>query len=167
MKKEISPPDTLIRILKIGTCTSLSGRSELTYHLGCNAESELHFRVVQNSGNGQFNANWVPLTLIEKLLTHHPADKPLTSRVMQPVFRGKSSNSPAFLLASLRAEGLVKAGDGKEGGYLLGDIGTFKQAMSALIAAGADLAVATDTPAESVKKKRSAKETASTTPEKA
>jgi hypothetical protein len=56
MKKEVSPSDTLIRILKIGTCTSLSGRSELTYHLGCNAESEIHFRVVQNSGNGQFNA---------------------------------------------------------------------------------------------------------------
>jgi hypothetical protein len=167
MKKEALPPDTLIRILKIGTCTSLSGRSELTYHLGCNADSEIHFRVVQNSGNGQFNAEWVPLTLIEKLLTQHPADKPLTSRVMQPVFRSKSSNSPAFLFASLKAEGLVKARDGKDSGYLLGDIEGFKQAMSALIAAGADLAVATDTPAESVKKKRSAKESASTTPEKA
>jgi uncharacterized membrane protein YgcG len=41
------------------------------------------------------------------------------------------------------------------------DIEGFKQAMSALIAAGADLAVATDAPAESVKKKRAAKETAS------
>ena len=167
MKKEISPPDTLIRILKIGTCSSLSGRSELTYHLGCNAESEFHFRVVQNSGNGQFNAEWVSLTLIEKLLTQHPADKPLTSRIMQPLFRGKSSNSPAFLFVSLKAEGLVKAGEGKDSGCLLGDIEGFKQAMSALIAAGADLAVATDTPAESVKKKRAAKETAISTSEKA
>ena len=167
MKKEISPPDTLIRILKIGTCTSLSGRSELTYHLGCNAESEFHFRVVQNSGNGQFNAEWVSLTLIEKLLTQHPADKPLTSRIMQPLFRGKSSNSPAFLFVSLKAEGLVKAGEGKDSGCLLGDIEAFKREMSALIAAGAVLAVATDTPAESVKKKRSTKESASTTPEKA
>ena len=167
MKKEISPPDTLIRILKIGTCSSLSGRSELTYHLGCNAESEFHFRVVQNSGNGQFNAEWVSLTLIEKLLTQHPADKPLTSRIMQPLFRGKSSNSPAFLFVSLKAEGLVKAGEGKDSGCLLGDIEGFKQAMSALIAAGADLAVAADASSEPVKKKRSAKESASTTPEKA
>ncbi len=167
MKKEVSPSGTLIRILKIGTCSTLSGRSELTYHLGCDAESEIHVRVVQNSGNGQFNANWVSLSVIEKLLTQHPADKPMTSRVMQPVFRGKSSNSPAFLFGSLKAEGLVKAGDGKDSGYLLGDIEAFKQAMSALIAAGADLAVAADASSEPVKKKRSAKEGASTTPEKA
>ncbi len=160
MKKEVSPPETLIRILKIGTCTSLSGRSELTYHLGCNAESEIHFRVVQNSGNGQFNAEWVSLTLIEKLLTQHPADKPLTSRIMQPVFRGKSSNSPAFLFVSLKAEGLVKAGEGKDSGYLLGDIEAFKQAMSALIAAGADLAIPTDATTEPPKKKRLLKATA-------
>ena len=167
MKKEESPSGTLIRILKIGTCSTLSGRSELTYHLGCDAESEIHFRVVQNSGNGQFNANWVSLSVIEKLLTQHPADKPMTSRVMQPVFRGKSSNSPAFLFGSLTAEGLVKAGEGKDSGYLLGDIKAFEQAMSALIAAGADLAVAADASSEPVKKKRSAKEGASTTPEKA
>ena len=154
MKKEISPPDTLIRILKIGTCSSLSGRSELTYHLGCNAESEIHFRVVQNSGNGQFNAEWVSLTLIERLLTQHPADKPMTSRIMQPVFRGKSSNSPAFLFVSLKAEGLVKAGEGKDGGCLLGDIEAFKREMSALIATGADLAIPTDATTEPPKKKR-------------
>jgi hypothetical protein len=154
MKKEVSPSDSLIRILKIGTCTSLSGRSELTYHLGCNAESEIHFRVVQNSGNGQFNAEWVPLALIEKLLTQHPADKPMTSRIMQPVFRGKSSNSPAFLFVSLKAEGLVKAGEGKDSGCLLGSIEGFKQAMSALIAAGADLAIPTDAMTEPPKKKR-------------
>ena len=158
MKKEVSPSDTLIRILKIGTCTSLSGRSELTYHLGCNAQSEIHFRVVQNSGNGQFNANWVSLSVIEKLLSQHPADKPMTSRVMQPVFRSKSSNSPAFLFVSLKAEGLVKAGEGKGSGYLLGDIEAFKQAMSALIAA--DLPLATDATTEPPKKKRLIKTTA-------
>ena len=160
MKKEVSPPETLIRILKIGTCTSLSGRSELTYHLGCNAESEIHFRVVQNSGNGQFNAEWVSLTLIEKLLTQHPADKPMTSRVMQSVFRGKSSNSPAFLFVSLKAEGLVKAGEGKDSGCLLGDIETFRREMSALIATGADLAIPTDATTEPQKKKRLTKATA-------
>ena len=115
---------------------------------------------MQNSGNGQFNAEWVSLTLIEKLLTQHPADKPLTSRIMQPVFRGKSSNSPAFLFVSLKAEGLVKAGDGKDRGCLLGDIEAFRREMSALIAAGADLAVATDAPTEPPKKKRLLKATA-------
>lgn len=167
MKKEALTPDLPIRILKVGTCSSLSGRSELTYHLGCNADSEIHFRVVQNSGKGQFNSLWVSLTLIEKLLTQHPADKPMTSRVLLPVFRSKSSNSPAFLFVSLKAEGLVRAGDEKDSGYLLGDIEGFKQAMAALIAAGADLEAAADAPAEPVKKKRAAKETAISTPEKA
>lgn len=160
MKKEELKPDLPIRILKVGTCTSLSGRSELTYHLGCDADSEIHFRVVQNSGNGQFNAEWVPLALIEKLLTQHPADKPMTSRVMQPVFRSKSSNSPAFLFVSLKAEGLVKAGEGKDSGCLLGDIETFRREVSALIATGADLAVAADATTEPPKKKRLIKTTA-------
>ena len=66
---------------------------------------QVHVRVVQNSGNGQFNADWVSLSLIEKLLTEQPADKPMTSRVMLPVFRGKSSNSPAFLFAVLQGRG--------------------------------------------------------------
>jgi hypothetical protein len=119
-------------------------------------------RIVQNSGNGQFNADWVPVTLIEKLLTAHPADKPMTSRVMLPVFRSKSSNSPAFLFAALMAEGLVKSGTEKDSGYLLGDIDAFKQDISALIAAGTDLATAPATPPEPPKKKRSAKASAIT-----
>ena len=167
MKKEASKSDLPIRVLKIGTCSTLSGRSELTYHLGCNAESEIHFRVVQNSGNGQFNANWVSLSVIEKLLSQHPADKPMTSRVLLPVFRSKSSNSPAFMFVSLKAEGLVMAGAEKDSGYLLGDIEGFKHAMSALIATGADLGVAADASSEPVKKKRAAKETANTAPEQA
>ena len=95
---------------------------------------------------------------IEKMLTQHPADKPMTSRIMQPVFRGKSSNSPAFLFAVLKAEGLVTASKEKDGGYLLGDIDAFKKEASALIAADTDLGAATETPPEPVKKKRPVKE---------
>lgn len=157
MTKKAASPETPIRILKISTCSTLSARSTLTYQVGCNAESEIYIRITQNSGNGQFNADWTPLAVIEKLLASHPADKPMTSRVMQPVFRSKSSNSPAFLFACLLAEGLVKAGVEKDSGYLLGDIEAFKQAMSALIAAGTDLMVATDTPSEPPKTKRPAR----------
>lgn len=144
MKKEALPPDLSLCILKIATCSTLSGRSELTYHLGRNSDAVLHFRVVGNTGNGQFNSDWVSLTMIEELLAKHPADKVLTSRILQPLFRGKSSNSPAFLFACLKAEGLVKAGPEKDSGYLLGDIETFKQAMSALITVGTDLSTTPD-----------------------
>jgi hypothetical protein len=157
MKKDVFN-ETPARILKIATCSTLSGRSELTYHLGCTADGEIQFRIVSNSGNGQFNSDWVSLNAIEKLLTQHPTDKPMTSRTMQPLFRGKSSNSPAFLFAALVAEGLVTAGKEKDSGYLLGDINAFKKEASALIAADTDLGVATETPPKSVKKKRPAKE---------
>ena len=157
MPKKAASPETPIRILKLSTCSTLSGRSTLTYQVGCNAESEVHIRVTQNSGGGQFNADWTPLAVIEKLLVAHPADKPLTSRVLLPVFRSKSDNSPAFLFSTLKVEGLVKAGAEKDSGYLLGDIEAFKQSTSALIAAGTDLMVATDSPSEPPKTKRPAK----------
>lgn len=166
MAKKTAVPETPIRIIKVSTCSTLSARSNLTYHLGSDADGGIQVRVVQNSGNGQFNADWVPLAIIEKLLSAHPADKPMTSRVMLPVFRSKSSNSPAFLFAVLLAEGLVKAGIEKDGGYLLGDIYVFKKEASTLAAAGTDLGASTDGPSEPPKKKRPAKETAIATPEK-
>ena len=38
------------RVLKSGTCPSLSGRSKLTYDIACGSENELHVRVLKNSG---------------------------------------------------------------------------------------------------------------------
>ena len=141
---EALPP--VVRILKVATCPSLSGRSTLTYHLGGDALDNLRFRVTANSGSGQFNADWVALAAIRKLLDQHPADKPLTSALLKPVFRGRSSNSPAFMFAVLKAEGLVKAAAEKDEGYLLGDLEAFQAEASALIAAGTDLAVASESP---------------------
>lgn len=134
MPEEALVPSIPMRILKINTSPSLSGRSELTYHIVCNAEGEIHFRIVGNSGSGQFNADAVPFNQISKLLSEHPTDKPLTSTAMRAMFRGKSSNSPAFLFAALKAESIVLPGADKEAGYLLGDIEAFKQAMAVLIA---------------------------------
>lgn len=151
MPEEAVVPSIPMRILKINTCPSLSGRSELTYHITCNAEGEIHFRVVGNSGSGQFNADAVPFDQISNLLPEHPGDKPLTSTAMRPVFRGKSSNSPAFLFAALKAESIVLPGADKDGGYLIGDIEAFKQAMTALIASESSIA---DTPADKPAKKK-------------
>jgi hypothetical protein len=157
MAKKAALPEMAIHIHKIATCPTLSGRSQLTYHVGNDTELALHIRVVQNSGNGQFNSNWVSLSEIEKLLTAHPADKPMTSSSMLPVFRSKSSNSPAFLFATLLAEGLVTAGKEKDSGYLLGNIEAFKKEMSALIAAGTDLSAPADKSPEPSGKKRPGK----------
>jgi len=132
-------PAAPMRILKINVCPSLSGRSELTYHLGCDVEGDIHFRVAHNSGTGQFNSDPISISLIEKALSEYPTSKPITSAVLRPLFRGKSSNSPAFLFAALKAEGILMPGAGKDSGYLLGDVEAFKLAMSALIACDTDL----------------------------
>jgi hypothetical protein len=149
-----SVPELPIRILKIDTCPTLSGKSQLTYQIGCNDESEVYIRVVQNSGNGQFNADWVLLSVIEKLLIEHPSEKAMTARTIAPLFRGKSSNSPAFLFAALKAETLI--GENTDGGWaILGEnLEAFKQAMSHLIAAEIDHSE----PAKTLKPKRINKE---------
>jgi hypothetical protein len=149
-------PILAMRVLKIGATSSISGRSQLGYQVGCNADGDILLKVSSNSSSGQFNADWVSLAAIEKLLAAHPADKPMSSRVLQPVYRGQSTNSPSFLLGCLLAEGLVKVGVEKDSGYTIGDIAAFRESVSALIAVGTDLA--TGTPPESPKKKRPAKE---------
>ena len=141
MPKKEAVPVVQISVVTINTCSSLSGRSELTYHVGCNADGDIHFRVAANTGSGQFNADWVALSLIDKLLSEHPATKPMTSGALRTVFRHRSSNSPAFLFAALMAEGLVKASTEKDLGYLLGDIEVYKQAISALSASDTNLDV--------------------------
>ncbi len=151
MPEEAVVPSIPMRILKINACPSLSGRSELTYHIVCNAEGEIHFRIVGNSGSGQFNADAVPFNQISNLLSEHPTDKPLTSTAMRAMFRGKSSNSPAFLFAALKAESIVLPIADKDGGYLIGDIEAFKQAMTALMASESSIA---DTPADKPAKKK-------------
>lgn len=154
MPKKETVPAVSMRVLKISDTSSISGRSTLTYHIGCDAESEVSIRVASNSGNGQFNSNWVPLATIEKLLTAHPADKPLSSRVLQPVFRSKSTNSPAFLFAAIKAEGLVVSGETKDSVHSLGSIVAFKQAMTSLISSDTNLDVAESTSPDVPKRKR-------------
>ena len=144
-----------MRVLKINSTPSLSGRSTLTYRVACTADGDIHLGVFANSSSGQFNATPIPLATIEKLLNEHPADKPMSSRVLLPVFRSKSSNSPAFLFTALLAEGLVKKAETeKGGGYSIGDFDAFKQAIAALIASDTNLDAAVTASPEVTKRKR-------------
>lgn len=157
MPKKAAVPAASMRVLKIATCPSLSGRSQLTYHLGCNAEGDIQLRVVQNSGSGQFNADWISLSMVKQLLSEHPKEKPLTSSVLHPVFRNKSSNSPSFAFAVLLAESIVLPGPDKDSGYRQGDISVFKQAMLTLLSSDTDLAVPANGPTEISKRKQTGK----------
>ena len=96
MKKETSTE--IIRTLKTGNCSSRSGKSKLTYLIGADSASEIHFRINGNTGNGFFNNDWVPLKTILELLTK--AGGAFTSYALHPLLKGKSNNTPAFLIAS-------------------------------------------------------------------
>jgi hypothetical protein len=52
-----------MRILRIATCPSLSGRSELTYHVGCNESGAIHFRLWANTAAGMFSNIWFSMAV--------------------------------------------------------------------------------------------------------
>ena len=99
--------ETNIRILKVGSCLSLSGKSTLTYHIGGNTESEIQFRIIANTGGGFFSNEWISLNAIFQAFEKKAVDKPILSLLLYSLFQGKSLNTPAFLLAVLKEEGIV------------------------------------------------------------
>jgi len=123
-----------IRILKIATCPSLSGRSTLTYHVGCKADQSIQFRIVANSGTGVFSKDWVPL---EPLIACD--EKTMTAGTVKGLFQGKSTNTVGFCLAILKAEGIIKASETKPGTYELLDTLEHKKGIQALINEGISL----------------------------
>ena len=100
----------------------------MTYEIGCNDKSEIHFRISGNTGGGMFGDEWVAWGLIQPALE---GDKPITSRTLRPLFRGKSANTPGFLLAVLKAEGLVKVLEGFR--HTRADPKAFHAAMDKLV----------------------------------
>jgi len=133
--------ESVIRILKADSCPSLTGKSTLTYHIGCNADSEIQLRVASNNGGGYFSKEWIAFSAIQQALEKHSKDKSFTSRILRSLFNGKSSNTPAFLMAALESEGLVKTVDKKKRGYQCTDPGEFMTAVKKLIDSTVDLKV--------------------------
>ena len=125
-----------IRILKIASCPTLSGKSQLTYHLGCDGESKIYFRVYANSSSGYFNNEWVPADSIGKALGESIN---ITSFTLQSIYLGKSQNNGGFMLAALLAEGLVNRSSDNERQYLLADPTGFNAEVKALMESDASL----------------------------
>lgn len=103
-----------VRILKEDTCPSLSGRSLLTYQIGCTDDSTIHVRVHQNTGKGYFNREWIAFATAEKILGTVPA---LTANSFRGIFAGKSVNSAGFLMAVLKHLGLITPLSGNQRCY--------------------------------------------------
>ena len=108
--------DSLIdskRILKTATCKTLSAKSTLTYQIG-SEDDELHVRISKNTGGGFFSNEWISMNDIQSVLEEQPAVTPVTSFLLQPLFKGRSVNTPAFLLSALAHEKLLRPLKGKK-----------------------------------------------------
>lgn len=138
-KTKPKPTPAPLHILKVGTCPSLSGASTLTYHIGY--DTEIRFRVWENSGGGLHGREWVAWSVIEPALQ----TEKLTGGTLRPLFRGKSRNTPGFLLAVLKAEGLVQAQE--EQGHTKADPTGFLAHMEGLITSSTDVQVQEKKPA--------------------
>jgi hypothetical protein len=95
------------RVVKRGTCPTLNQKGELTYTIGVDGRGEVHLRVVENSGSGSFNDDWVRFKDIQAALDKAPKGSPVTSYLLNPLFRGVSQNTVGFIWAVLVKEGVV------------------------------------------------------------
>jgi hypothetical protein len=117
MSKKQTVTEAPVRVLKNGTCPNLSGKSTLSYRIGVNETGGIMLQLVGNSNPGCFNNEWVPYSTVQELLAKQDQGKAITSYVLTPLFRGKSTNSPSFLFAVLKQEGLVKLSESKKRCY--------------------------------------------------
>ena len=138
---EVNPADA-IRILKTASCPSLSGKSTLTYNIGCNTDGEIQFQVIANDGGGFWNDDWVPQSDIQEVLDRPGQGHDITSASFRSIYPSKSTNSPGFLLAVLKDVGLVQASKTNQRCYELGSPKAFIAEVNALLASAPELVMA-------------------------
>jgi hypothetical protein len=145
-----------LRILKIARCPTVSGKSTLTYHVGCTPESVIKIRLYGNTGNGFLNQDWIAWTAIQERLEPQLGATSFTSQVLHSLFDGKSLNSPGFLMAVLKAEGVVRVSTVKRRCYEPVKDSGFLAEIERLMASGVDLD--TDTAAKTAVKSKPKKQ---------
>ena len=148
--------DTSMRIIQKATTDTISGKSKLEYHIGVTPDNEIHFRIHGNTGGGFFSQEWISLKDIQDVFDENPEGQPISSIVLQSLFKGKSVNTPAFLLAALANEKLVRVMKGKKRGHIVMDPEDFTSRMEKLMSSG----VKAKSPAKAPIKKTAAKKTA-------
>lgn len=96
-----------IEVIYQGECPSISGRSTLTYAIGRHSEDgKLHLAITGNSGKGIFAADWAPASAIQEVVLGAFG---LTGASFHGLHEGRSRNTGAFILAAIKALGLVRA----------------------------------------------------------
>ena len=120
-----------MRILKTGSCPSLSGKSTLTYHIGHKGE-DVYLCLAENSKPGVLSREWISLHHIETLLAAEEYAFTSRSSSLHTLYKGHSINSGGFMLAVLLKEGLVSYAKGQRRSYCRCDSSGFYMAIQKL-----------------------------------
>jgi hypothetical protein len=148
--------DDTMRVLSTGTCDTLTGSSRLTYHIGSLPDGEIYLRVHSNTGGGFFSQEWIALQDILTALKKRPDGKPITSILLMPLYRGRSANTPGFLLSVLLHEKVVRSMQGKLRRHELMGPSVFTEKVEKLMASGTSAKAKTaGKPARSTSRKKS------------
>ena len=97
-----------MKVLETSNCKTLSGKSTLSYQLGCTSDNEIHLRITKNSGGGFFSDEWVKYEDIQAVLKERAKDSPIMSHFISPLLKGKSSNTSGFIMAVLSHLKLIR-----------------------------------------------------------
>jgi len=120
-----------MKTLHQNTCSGLSGTNEITYEIGLENDQSLWLKLVKSSGGGFVSKQWVAMAAIMETLKG--ADTPFTSYVFHTHFSGKSINSPSFLMAVLKQEGLVEPDPIKRQAFNVDDLDTVLAAFQSRV----------------------------------
>ena len=115
-KKATKQEEPAINIILTSKCPTISGKSTLTYNTGADDDDKIFIRVFSNSGGGYFSKEWISLDHITSVLSDVTGEH-ITSINLIPLFKGKSVNTPGYLLAVLLKEGLLAPIEDKKRKY--------------------------------------------------
>jgi hypothetical protein len=102
-----------IDILITAKCDTVTGNSTLTYHFGMNPSGELHARVFSNTNGGMFSKEWIAWNDILDVLEKQGTEVSFSSILFVDLYEGQSVNTPAFLIAALINEKVLRYEEGK------------------------------------------------------
>ena len=135
--------DTSMRVLKTANCKTISGKSTLTYQVSVNQDDAIYIRITGNYGGGFHSNENVAFDDILEALKDDSKGAAITSIRLTNLFKGKSVNTPSFLLATLKDLKLVRPMQGKQRHHEQLDPRPFLEMVNQLMASEGNTAGAT------------------------
>ena len=107
-------PDTIVSVIKSDSCESLSKKSMLGYQVGYSDEKDICIRIISNTAKGLFGKDWFLYSSIDVILRE---GTPLKASTLSSLFKGKSANTPGFIMAILKHLEVIKLVEGSKHQY--------------------------------------------------